>query len=138
MSAKPCEDLVLALEDVIPEGFDRLPPDAPVVAVVVSLTFPGMVGESYGIMRDFTRSVFDQLLESGARAVLIDSAAADPQSALAAEAAQVFGPSSLAFAEIESACAALESHLKPGVTVLIKASRVMELDRLVNLLAAGS
>ncbi len=57
--------------------------------------------------------------------------------ALAAEAAQVFGPSSLAFAEIESACAALESHLKPGVTVLIKASRVMELDRLVNLLAAG-
>ncbi|GAA1497511.1 gamma-glutamyl-gamma-aminobutyrate hydrolase family protein [Paeniglutamicibacter kerguelensis] len=87
MSAKPCEDLVLALEDVIPEGFDRLPPDAPVVAVVVSLTFPGMVGESYGIMRDFTRSVFDQLLESGARAVLIDSAAADPQSALAAEAA---------------------------------------------------
>ena len=48
------------------------------VAVVVSLTFPGMVGESYGIMRNFTRSVFDQLLESGARAILIDSAAARP------------------------------------------------------------
>jgi UDP-N-acetylmuramoyl-tripeptide--D-alanyl-D-alanine ligase len=57
---------------------------------------------------------------------------------LAAEAAQVFGPSSLAFADIESACAALEPHLKPGVTVLIKASRVMQLDRLVKLLAASS
>ncbi|ASN40387.1 gamma-glutamyl-gamma-aminobutyrate hydrolase family protein [Paeniglutamicibacter terrestris] len=85
MSTDPREDRVLTLEEVIPEGFDLLPQDAPLVAVVVSLTFPGMAGESYRIMRDFTRSAFDQLLESGARAVLIDSSAADPQAALAAE-----------------------------------------------------
>ncbi|MBV1778957.1 gamma-glutamyl-gamma-aminobutyrate hydrolase family protein [Paeniglutamicibacter sp. ABSL32-1] len=85
MSTDPREDRVLTLEEVIPEGFDLLPPDAPLVAVVVSLTFPGMVGESHRIMRDFTRSAFDQLLESGARAILIDSSAADPRAALAAE-----------------------------------------------------
>ncbi|MFL4472778.1 gamma-glutamyl-gamma-aminobutyrate hydrolase family protein [Paeniglutamicibacter sp. MACA_103] len=85
MSSDPQDDRVLTLEEVIPEGFDLLPPDAPLVAVVVSLTFPGMVGESYRIMRDFTRSAFDQLLEDGARAVLIDSSTADPQAAFAAE-----------------------------------------------------
>lgn len=85
MTGDPCADRVLALEEVIPDGFDALPADAPVVAVVVSLTFPGMAGESHAIMRDFTRSAFDQLLENGARAVLIDSSAADAQAALAAE-----------------------------------------------------
>lgn len=78
-------DRVLTLEEIIPEGFEALPEDAPVVAVVVSLTFPGMVGESYRIMRDFTRSAFDQLLENGARAVLVNSSAADAQAAPAAE-----------------------------------------------------
>ena len=87
MSAEAPGDMMLGMEEIIPEGFDLLPPEAPLVAVVVSLTFPGMSGESYEIMRDFTRSAFDQLLENGARAVLIDSSAANPQSAMAAEAA---------------------------------------------------
>ncbi|EMQ97889.1 gamma-glutamyl-gamma-aminobutyrate hydrolase family protein [Paeniglutamicibacter gangotriensis] len=77
-------DLMLGLEEIIPEGFESLSPEAPLVAVVVSLTFPGMTGESYEIMRDFTRSAFDQLLENGARAILIDSSAASPHSAIAA------------------------------------------------------
>lgn len=87
MNGESSDDLALSLEEVLPEGVDSLPPDAPLVAVVVSLTFPGMQGKSHAIMRDFTRSAFDQLLECGARAILIDSAAAAPQSALAAEAA---------------------------------------------------
>ncbi len=70
--------MALTATDVVPPGFADLPPDAPVVAVVVSLTFPGMAKESHEIMRAFTRSAFDELLELGARAVLVDSAAADP------------------------------------------------------------
>jgi putative glutamine amidotransferase len=84
MNAMAPADMTLGLEEIIPAGFDFLPPDAPLVAVVVSLTFPGMHGESYEIMRDFTRSAFDQLLENGARTILIDSSTADPQSAIAA------------------------------------------------------
>ena len=55
---------------------------------------------------------------------------------LAREAADAFGAGARAFADLEAACAALEPQLAPGMTVLVKASRVMGLDRLVKALAA--
>jgi UDP-N-acetylmuramoyl-tripeptide--D-alanyl-D-alanine ligase len=57
---------------------------------------------------------------------------------LAAEAAAAFGAAGEGHADIESARRALEPLLAPGVTVLVKGSRVMGLDRLVRLLAADS
>ncbi len=56
--------------------------------------------------------------------------------ALAERAAAAFGPGARACANVAAAAAALEPLLGPGVTVLIKASRVMGLDRLVAALAA--
>jgi UDP-N-acetylmuramoyl-tripeptide--D-alanyl-D-alanine ligase len=58
--------------------------------------------------------------------------------ALAREAADAYGPGARAFADHESARAALEPLLAPGTTVLVKASRVMGLDRLVKALAADT
>ena len=55
---------------------------------------------------------------------------------LAGLAAQAFGPEAESYTDIESAAAALLPRLAPEVTVLIKASRSMGLDRLVRLLAA--
>ncbi len=57
---------------------------------------------------------------------------------LAREAAAGFGPDSQAFADCEAARAALEPLLAPNVTVLVKGSRVMGLDRLVKALAADA
>ena len=54
---------------------------------------------------------------------------------LAAEAAAAFGPASAVCADIEQAEAAIVPLLAPDVTVLIKASRSIGLDRLVSLLA---
>jgi UDP-N-acetylmuramoyl-tripeptide--D-alanyl-D-alanine ligase len=55
---------------------------------------------------------------------------------LAHEAADAYGAGARAFADHEAARAALEPLLAPGTTVLVKASRVMGLDRLVKALAA--
>lgn len=57
---------------------------------------------------------------------------------LAREAADAYGAGASAFANYESARAALEPLLAPGTTVLVKASRVMGLDRLVRALAADA
>ncbi|HEU4618507.1 MAG TPA: UDP-N-acetylmuramoyl-tripeptide--D-alanyl-D-alanine ligase [Gammaproteobacteria bacterium] len=56
---------------------------------------------------------------------------------LAGEAAQSFGAGARPFGDVESAAAALEPLLGEGVTVLVKASRVMGLDRVVAALAAA-
>jgi len=58
--------------------------------------------------------------------------------ALAAEAGDAFGPAAITLADIDSARTALEPRLAPGVTVLVKASRVMGLDRLVKALEADA
>ncbi|WP_312856826.1 gamma-glutamyl-gamma-aminobutyrate hydrolase family protein [Arthrobacter mobilis] len=63
--------------EVIPAGFAELPAGAPRIAVVVSLTFPGMTAQTLELMRRFTRTAFEALLAAGARAELVDSAAAD-------------------------------------------------------------
>lgn len=75
MGAEGREQLRVNPGSVVPAGFDGLPDDAPQVAVVVSLTFPGMGAESQQLMEDFTRGAFQELLDVGARAVLVDSAA---------------------------------------------------------------
>lgn len=54
---------------------------------------------------------------------------------LAAEAAQAFGEPAEAFADIDAAAKALSAQLGPKVTVLVKASRSMGLERLVAALA---
>ena len=54
---------------------------------------------------------------------------------LAARAAEGFGTGAESFATIEGAAPQLLERLGPGVTVLVKASRSMGLDRLVALLA---
>jgi UDP-N-acetylmuramoyl-tripeptide--D-alanyl-D-alanine ligase len=54
---------------------------------------------------------------------------------LAAEAARAFGKNALPFATLEAAAPGLLERLGPTVTVLVKASRSMGLDRLVALLA---
>jgi putative glutamine amidotransferase len=72
-------------EFVGPEKDAPLPADAPVIAVVVSLTFPQMGQESHELMTRFTRVAFDALRHAGARPVLVDSAATeltDPQSVI--------------------------------------------------------
>jgi UDP-N-acetylmuramoyl-tripeptide--D-alanyl-D-alanine ligase len=55
---------------------------------------------------------------------------------LAGEAARVFGTAGQRVPDIEAARAALEPLLGPDVTVLVKGSRVMGLDRLVKTLEA--
>ena len=57
---------------------------------------------------------------------------------IAREAADAYGAGACAFADYETARAALEGKLAPGTTVLVKASRVMGLDRLVKALAADA
>ena len=55
---------------------------------------------------------------------------------LASEAAKAFGSDGRRVADVEEARAALDPLLKRGVTVLVKGSRVMGLDRLVRTLEA--
>jgi UDP-N-acetylmuramoyl-tripeptide--D-alanyl-D-alanine ligase len=57
---------------------------------------------------------------------------------LASEAAKTFGAAGCRIADIDSARAALDPLLGQAVTVLVKGSRVMGLDRLVKLLEADS
>jgi UDP-N-acetylmuramoyl-tripeptide--D-alanyl-D-alanine ligase len=57
--------------------------------------------------------------------------------ALAAEAAAQFGEASEQVADVEAARALLEPELAAGVTILVKGSRVMGLDRLVKALELG-
>jgi UDP-N-acetylmuramyl pentapeptide synthase len=56
--------------------------------------------------------------------------------ALAGEAARAFGDEAETCADIEAATAVLSALLGPEVTVLVKASRSMGLERLVAALAA--
>ncbi|HJR71064.1 MAG TPA: UDP-N-acetylmuramoyl-tripeptide--D-alanyl-D-alanine ligase [Gammaproteobacteria bacterium] len=72
---------------------------------------------------DYARGRCDQLIAIGE---------------LAGEAARVFGAAGQRVADIEAARAALEPLLGAGVTVLVKGSRVMGLDRLVKMLEADS
>jgi UDP-N-acetylmuramoyl-tripeptide--D-alanyl-D-alanine ligase len=57
---------------------------------------------------------------------------------LATEAVTAFGSSGRSLANIDAACVALAPQLASGVTVLVKGSRVMGLDRLVKALEAES
>jgi len=57
---------------------------------------------------------------------------------LATEAAAAFGATARSVPDIHAACALLEPQLANGVTVLIKGSRVMGLDRLVKALEADA
>lgn len=52
-----------------------LPEDAPDIAIVVSLWFPGMGGESLELMTRFTTVAFDAVRQAGGRPHLIDSSA---------------------------------------------------------------
>ncbi|MFJ4210908.1 gamma-glutamyl-gamma-aminobutyrate hydrolase family protein [Paenarthrobacter sp. NPDC089675] len=61
--------------DVIPDGFADLPGNAPIIAVVVSLNFPDMTVEVSELVKRFTRTAMETLLNAGARAVLVDSSA---------------------------------------------------------------
>jgi UDP-N-acetylmuramoyl-tripeptide--D-alanyl-D-alanine ligase len=58
--------------------------------------------------------------------------------ALASRAAAGYGPDARAFMDHDAARLALETLLAPNVTVLVKGSRVMGLDRLVKALAADA
>jgi len=58
--------------------------------------------------------------------------------ALAKDAADAYGRGASAFGDLEAARAALEPLLAPDTTVLVKASRVMGLDRLIKALAADA
>lgn len=60
-------------------------PGTPRVAVVVSLTFPGITEATHALMERFTRTALDELAACGAHAELIDSAAErfTPESRLA-------------------------------------------------------
>ena len=57
---------------------------------------------------------------------------------LAAEAAEAFGDNASAYSDIDAAAAGLRDLLGPDVTVLVKASRSVGLDRLVAALRADS
>jgi UDP-N-acetylmuramoyl-tripeptide--D-alanyl-D-alanine ligase len=57
---------------------------------------------------------------------------------LAANAAAGFGTGGLHFLDLDAARGALEPELAEGVTVLVKGSRVMRLERLVQALAANA
>ncbi len=60
---------------VLPPTNDKLPPEAPTVAVVVSLNMPGMTDEVAELMTRFTRVAIQELNDCGARVVLVDSSA---------------------------------------------------------------
>lgn len=70
---------------VLPEDDGSLGPEAPRIAVVVSLTFPGMTEQTLELMERFTRVAFETLHAAGARAELVDSAAEEllPETELA-------------------------------------------------------
>lgn len=79
--------LAVAWEAVRPTGAHLLAQDAPRIAVVVSLTFPGMGSEAHSIMEAFTRTAFQELVDQGALPFLVDSALQDAaDAALAASA----------------------------------------------------
>lgn len=82
------EQLAVEWEAVAPSGTDGLPEHAPSVAVVVSMTFPGMGPEAHDIMEKFTRTAFQELVDQGARPFLVDSSSplpADPARTAAAD-----------------------------------------------------
>lgn len=87
-------DLHLSEQEVTPEGLDSLPQDAPTVAVVVSLNFPGLTPQTLELMRRFTRTALQSLVDAGARPVLVDSSARelpDPSVTVAADGVLVLG-----------------------------------------------
>lgn len=68
-------DLHLSEQEVTPAGLESLPHDAPTVAVVVSLNFPGLTPQTLELMRRFTRTALQSLVDAGGRPVLVDSSA---------------------------------------------------------------
>ncbi|MEQ3549606.1 gamma-glutamyl-gamma-aminobutyrate hydrolase family protein [Pseudonocardia nematodicida] len=66
---------------VDPSGFEpesgEVPADAPRIAVVVSLWFPGMTAESRDLMAELTATAFTAVRDGGGRPVLVDSSAAE-------------------------------------------------------------
>lgn len=86
--------LHLTAEEVAPVGPETLPHDAPTVAVVVSLNFPGLTPQTLELMRRFTRTALQSLVDAGARPVLVDSSAQelpDPTVTAAADGVLVLG-----------------------------------------------
>jgi UDP-N-acetylmuramoyl-tripeptide--D-alanyl-D-alanine ligase len=118
-----------------------------------------LVDDSYNANPGSVRAALDYLAVLGGKRILVlgDMAELGPAAAalhreigeyargrcdalfavgsLAREAAAAYGAGAESFADHEAARAALEPHLGPNVTVLVKASRVMGLDRLVKALA---
>lgn len=64
---------IITPEMVLPSGVEGLPPDAPMVAVVVSLNVPGATEEVAGLVRRFTSVALQELTDLGTRVLLVDS-----------------------------------------------------------------
>ncbi|MCJ8504300.1 gamma-glutamyl-gamma-aminobutyrate hydrolase family protein [Kocuria flava] len=80
--------------EVTPVGLWALRAGAPTVAVVVSLNFPGLTPRHRDLVRRYTRTALQALVDAGTRPVLVDSSAAalpDPAVAAAADGLLVLG-----------------------------------------------
>jgi UDP-N-acetylmuramoyl-tripeptide--D-alanyl-D-alanine ligase len=160
-AAAACQAVGTSVDDIV-TGLGRA---AAVRGRLKSLPGRGgatLVDDSYNANPGSVRAALDYLAVLGGQRVLVlgDMAELGPDAAalhrevgeyarsrcdalyaigaLAREAADAYGPGARAFADHESARAALEPLLAPGTTVLVKASRVMGLDRLVKALAADT
>ena len=80
--------------EVTPVGLWALRAGAPTVAVVVSLNFPGLTPRHRDLVRRYTRTALQALVDAGTRPILVDSSAAalpDPAVAAAADGLLVLG-----------------------------------------------
>ncbi|GAB2623893.1 gamma-glutamyl-gamma-aminobutyrate hydrolase family protein [Kocuria himachalensis] len=84
----------LNAHEVTPVGLWSLRAGAPTVATVVSLNFPGLTPHTRDLMRRFTRTALQGLVNTGARPILVDSSARqlpDPAVTATADAVLVLG-----------------------------------------------
>ena len=84
----------LNAHEVTPVGLWSLRASAPTVATVVSLNFPGLTPHTRDLMRRFTRTALQGLVNTGARPILVDSSARqlpDPAVTATADAVLVLG-----------------------------------------------
>jgi UDP-N-acetylmuramoyl-tripeptide--D-alanyl-D-alanine ligase len=159
LAAAAAAQAVGASPDAIAAGFARAGAVSGRLNAIVTPSGAVVVDDSYNANPGSVRAALDYLkpLKGTRILVLGDMAELGPQAvelhreigayaagrcdvlasigSLAAHAADAFGAASLRFSDIDSAQAALEPMLGRDVTVLVKASRVMGLDRLVKLLA---